>query len=372
MRAKAVLVGLATVAVVLALIVAIGVGGGSGSGAGAGGSGRLPAVEGRRPPTHYRIVYQVATEEAFTEEEHVVHRPFGAYVVNRDADGRVTAERWSSLGRLVTRSQGADAVRIDTAVAPSASDLRPERFADALVDAQKATRSEVESRIGGRACRTVAETDTVPNTSGDTLPVTIERCVDVLGLVLQERWTTQAGDVVLTKRARVLELGDDVPEIEVPDAERLADAQGNGAVREVDADEPPPFQEVFALDVPADFAFVGRYAVVPARFSSGVPGAEVPSTDIALYTDVWQRGPDVLLLDQGATKGESPPFDPQIRIGTVDLGSLGQGEIGVDLRSGEVRLTRPDDGFVRLSGTIPLDELVTLARSSLRVLQEAP
>lgn len=371
MRVRAVLVGLATVAVVVAIIVAISVGGDSGSGGG-GGSAQLPAVDGERPPTDYRIVYRLTTPDAVTEEELVVHRPFGAHVINRDGDGAVTAERWSSLGRLVTRSQGAEAVRIDTAVATSASDLRPERFAGPLIEAKKATRAATESSVGGRRCRTVTETSTVPSASGDTLPVTIDRCVDAVGLVLEERWTTQAGDVVLTKRARVLELGDDVPELDVPDAAPLSDAAGNGAVREVGADEPPPFAETFALEVPDDFTFVGRYAVVPARFSSGVPGGEVPPTDVALYTDVWRRGPDVVLLDQGATKGEPAPFNPNTRIGTVDLGPLGQGELGVDLRGGEVRLTRPDSGFVRLSGTIPLDELIALATSSLHVLQEAP
>ena len=364
------LVALVTVGAAVAIVWAIAAGGRDGSGT-SGGSGELPAVEGRRPPTDYRIVYRVTTPDSLAEEEHVVHRPFGAYIANRDAGGNVTAERWSDLGRLVTRSQGADAVRIDTAVATSASDLRPDRFADALVTAKKATRDDAPDTVGGRACRTLSQSDHVPNTEGDSLPVTIERCVDAIGLVLQERWITQAGDVVLTKRARVLELGDDVPDIDVPDAAPLPVEQGNGAVQKVDDDEPPPFQEAFSLDVPDDLTFVGRYAVAPARFGTGVSGAVIPATDVALYTEVWRRGPDLLLLDQGATKGEPAPFDPEIRIGTVDLGPLGQAELAVDLRTSEVRMTRPDNGFVRLSGTIPLDELVTLARS-LHVLQEAP
>ncbi len=363
------LVALVTVLVAVAIIWAIAADGRDGS-SGSDGSGELPAVQGRRPPTDYRIVYRVTTPDSLAEEEHVVHRPFVAYVANRDPDGNVTAERWSDLGKLVTRSQGAAAVRIDTAVATSASDLRPDRFADALVQAKKATRDGGPASVGGRACRTLTQTDNVPNTEGQSLPVTIDRCVDAVGLVLQERWTTQAGDVVLTKRARVLEVGDDVPDVDIPDAAPLADEQGNGAVQKVDADEPPPFQEAFSLAVPDDFTFVGRYAVAPARFGTGVSGAVIPATDVALYTDVWRRGPDLLLLDQGATKGEEAPFDPDIRIGAVDLGPLGQAELAVDLRTSEVRMTRPDRGFLRLSGTIPLDELVTLARS-LQALQEA-
>ncbi len=252
----------------------------------------------------------MTTPDSSAEEEHVVHRPFGAYIANRDAGGNVTAERWSDLGQLVTRSQGAAAVRIDTAVATSASDLRPDRFADALVEAKKATRDDTQGSVGGRACRTAHRRPTPcrtprasPSRSRSTAASTPSASCS------QERWTTQAGDVVLTKRALELELGDDVPDIDIPDAAPLADEQGNGAVRKVDDDEPPPFQEAFSLDVPDDFTFVGRYAVAPARFGTGVSGAVIPATDIALYTDVWRRGPDLLLLDQGATKGEAAPFD---------------------------------------------------------------
>jgi hypothetical protein len=48
---------------VVAIIWAIAAGGSDGSRA-SDGSGELPAVEGRRPPTDYRIVYRVTTPDS--------------------------------------------------------------------------------------------------------------------------------------------------------------------------------------------------------------------------------------------------------------------------------------------------------------------
>ncbi len=338
----------------------------------------LPEV-GEGIPEAYRIVYEVVTPDARGTEERTVHRPFDARVVQRDAAGAVTAERWSTLGVLVTRSQGADAVRIDTAVAPAASDVRPERFTDRLVEAGR-LEERTGGRVRGRACVRVAEASDVltavdPGAEGEagepiSVPVTVERCVDDQGLVLEERWTTRAGERVLTKRAVELELGDNVPTIEVPDATPLPAEQGNGAVREIDADERPPFVEAWERPVPDGFTFVGRYAVSPARLStssSAVPG----EADLALYTDVWRRGPDVIMLDQGAADGGATPFDPETALGPVELAGIGPAELAVDVRIAEVRLTRPVGGFVRVAGTIDPDDLVALA-GNLRPLGATP
>jgi hypothetical protein len=338
--------------------------------------GRLPAVEGSTAPEAYRIVYQVLTPDSTTEEERIVHRPFDAHVIVRDGDGNVTAERWSALGALVTRSQGGEAVAIDTAIAPAASDLRPDRFGARLEAAGRLEAGESVS-VSGRACTRAKEVGAVavaPDaTSGSTpttLSVLVERCVDALGLVLEERWTTVGGERVLTKRAVDLDLGDDVPAIEVPDVAPLPPEQGNGAVREVEADATPPFQEAWALPAPAGFTFVGRFAVQPARLGSA--GAAAGEADLALYTDVWVRDGDLLLLDQGASRSGNPPFDPDTVLGPVELPGLGSAELALDLRLAEVRLRRPEGGFVRVAGTVDPDELVELARTLQRQGGAAP
>jgi hypothetical protein len=380
MKRLPVLVAAAAIAVAALLIVLIARSGDDrGANPATQGDGNLPAATTRTAPTDYRILYRVTTPDGVTSEEHIVHRPFGGEVVVRGKDGKVVAERWSTLGRLTTRSQGAKAVRIDTAVAPAASDLRPDRFADAVVEAKRAIRHDEVREIGGRECATDVERSEVASaddsgatstSAPDSVPVIVARCIDPQGLVLEEQWTTKDGVRVLTKRAVELDLGKDVPTIDEPKADPLSAAQGNGAIHKIAADEVPPFQEAWHLDPPKGFTFVGRYAVVPARLNLATSGSTAGAPQVALYTDVWRRGADVLLLDQGATDGSPAPFDPGTRIGAVDLGPLGQGELAVDLRSAEVRLTRPSNGFVRLSGTIPIDELTQLA-TQLQVLQEA-
>lgn len=367
-----VLIGIGALAVVVA--------GSSGGDDGGSHSVTLPAVHGTDPPTDYRLVYSVTTPDGVVSEEHVVHRPFDAHVVNRDADGKVTAERWSSIGKLITRSQGAPAVEIDSAVAAAASDLRPERFLTQLSEAKKVVTHDDQSiDISGRSCHPFTEAGQVGAKGAGSdpsqvsqVPVAIARCVDAQGLVLEERWTTQDGTLVLTKRAQELDLGKDVPAIHPPKAQRLPDGQGNGAIHEVDRDQVPPFQQAFSLAAPTGFTFVGRYAVVPARVATDASTASAATaTDVAIYTDVWRRGPDLLMLDQGATKGEPPPFDSTTRVGTVDLGHLGTAELAVDLRGAEVRLTLPGNGFLRLTGTIPVDQLTQLA-ARIQPSPEAP
>lgn len=372
MSRKPVLVAVAAVVVVAALVAFIGRDSSDHHEARS-----LPAVEGTTPPTDYRIVYRVTTPDSSSEEEHVVHRPFDAYVVQRTTDGEITAERWSELGSLTTRSQGADAVRISTAIAPAVSDLRPEQFQASLVDAGQLVLRDVPVDVNGRTCRLVSEAGEAktagggPVDAGDlgSVPVLVSRCVDAVGLVIEERWTTPDGERVLTKRAVELEVGAEVPDIHVPAADPLGDDQGNGAVREVAPDEAPPFLEQFELPEPEGFTFVGRYAVMPARLGL-TPEDLASGVAVALYTDVWRRGPDLLLLDQGATRGTAAPFDPRTRVGDAQVPALGTAELAMDLRSAEVRSTRPDDGFVRLSGTIPPAELLRLART-LTALQEA-
>ena len=351
--------------VVVALVAAI-----ASSSTGGGGSRHatvtLPAV-GTAIPTDYRVVYEVTTPDGTTTEEHIVHRPFGAAVIQRDGHGAITAERWSALGELVTRSAGAKAVSVSTAIAPSASDARPDLFADDLVKVGRMT-AGAPGEVGGRACTRASQPQNVVTQGGATaasgkngsLPVKVTSCSDRQGIVLEERWASAGGTTLLTKRAIELQLGSDVPAIRIPSADPLSAAQGNGAVRKLASNEAVPFPETFHLVAPKGFTFVGRYAVVPVRLAQG--GAAVPAQPgVALYTDVWRRGPDLLLLDQGATTTGSAPFDAKSALGPVEVPGVGTATLAVDLQLAEVRFIRPHGGFARLAGTIDPKDLVTIA-----------
>jgi hypothetical protein len=335
-------------------------------GGGTSDHGALPAVA-KGVPIDYRIVYDVTTPDGTTTEEHIVHRPFGAEIVTRDANDKVTSERWSALGELVTRSQGAAAVRLDTAIAPSASDSRPDVFVHPLTEVKRATPAG-SGVVGGRPCTRSLEPDTVVTQGGaapagaqdGTLPVRVTRCSDAQGLVLEERWVSAGGTTLLTKRAVELQVGDEVPAIEIPKADRLPAAQGNGAVRKVARDAKVPFAETFHLATPKGFTFVGRYAVVPARIAQSA-GQLPADAGIALYTDVWRRGPDLLLLDQGASRSGPPPFVARSKLGPLAVPGVGTADLAMDLRLAEVRFTRPDGGFARVAGTLDPKALVAIA-----------
>ena len=76
----------------------------------------------------------------------------------------------------------------------------------------------------------------------------------------------------------------------------------------------------------------------------------------ASFTDVWTRGRDALLLEQGGTQYGNKPFgdDPLGR--DADLGPLGRGQTLVRTRMPEVRVVT-GGRYVRLAGTLPVDQL---------------
>lgn len=259
-------------------------------------------------------------------------------------------------------------MRLETAIAPSASDERPDVFADDLVKVGRLT-AGTPGQVGGRACTRTSQPQSVVTQGGanatsgtnGALPVKVTTCSDRQGIVLEEGWTSAAGGTpLLTKRAVELQLDADVPAIHIPPADPLPAAQGNGAVRKVAADQKITFAETFHLPAPKGFTFVGRYAVVPARLGS--TGTSLPAeAGVALYTDVWQRGPDLLLLDQGATTTGSVPFDPKTTLGPIEVPNIGPATVAADLRLAEVRFVRPQGGFARLAGTLAPKDLVAIA-----------
>ena len=106
----------------------------------------------------------------------------------------------------------------------------------------------------------------------------VDRCVDAQDLVLEERWTSPTGERLLTKRAVELELGDDVPDIDLhaPKAHPLPAEQGNGAVRTGRRRHAAAVRRGRSrLPTPQGFTYVGRYAVVAAR---GSAARRTPST----------------------------------------------------------------------------------------------
>ncbi|WP_436793714.1 hypothetical protein [Actinospongicola halichondriae] len=308
----------------------------------------LPAPSGDGPASSYRVVYEVVGDGATTTEERVVSRPFDSDITVRDADGAVTSERASRAGLLATRSSGGDWVLIDVPFSPATGDTRLDRFG-ATVATDRGS-----DEVGGRPCAV-----TRAAFAGEAV-VAVERCTDDAGVVLREVWLDADESVLQTMTAVELTLGVDVgPE---PEGTRLTATGGNGAVHAVEADEPIPFARAFTLDPGDGWDFVGRYLVVPPTLDATARDLG-SSADTALVSDVWRRGPDLLVLDQGATKDGPTPFGAMTEIDTFDLVDIGEATIGVDDRLAAVNVPLADGGFLRLSATLDPTELRTLAQT---------
>jgi hypothetical protein len=330
---------------VLALVAACG---------GDGDTGGLPEVEGGGAPSAYRLLYEVTTPDGRGREEHVVRRPFEGAVTEFDAGGEVVAQRLSRLGLLVTVQDG-ETTAVETALAPAVGDLRPDRFAPALLEAGRLHEAG-DGEVGGRPCRRLVQPEEIRAAEGQgrTVPVRITRCVDAVGLVLEERITTRSGQALRTARAVELEVGADVPSVEVPEVEPLPAERGGGSVEALTGERPAIVS--WRIRPPRGFERVGSYLVEQATVASGSTGGR-----LSLVTEAWRRGPDLLLLDQGRATGGGTPFDPATAVEDLQLAGVGPAVLAVDPRWAEVRLAGTEGGFLRLAGTLPVDDLVAVA-----------
>ncbi len=313
----------------------------------------LPAAAGVTAAA-YAVRYQVETPDSTSTEELVVRRPFDSRLLTSTSAG--DSERVSRLGLLGTRSIGADWILIDVPPAPASADTRLDALAPALVAAGVVEEIGTDD-VGGRDCVVYRSID--PRDG-----IVTERCVDADGIVLRDRWIDRDGTEVRRATATAIRTGDagalDEELGGLPDAERLGAERGGGAVRAAADDEVPPFAQTFAFDPGGDWELVGRFQVVPPRL--GADAAELAQDPgVALYSDVWRRGPDLLVFDQGATTGGPAPFAPGDPTEPVVLDGLGPAEVALTDRLVELRVLLDDDGFLRLAGTVPPDEVLRLA-----------
>jgi hypothetical protein len=318
-----------------------------------------PAGGGDAAPVSYRISYRVTTGGTTATEVHTVRRPFLGRV---DLDG---ATRVSDVGLLATASTGSSWLRMQIPVAPALGDVRPDVVLDDAI-ARGIARRHGERTVAGRRCRVVELGG--PVTGGTLTPIgavkgeSAEACIAPDGLVLAESWRMQ-GKVQRDMTATKVDVGPvDDDAFDVPDGARvLSFKEGGGSVRPVTDDHDVPFAERWTIRVPAGFHHVGRYLVVPPALGAPVDPAAPRRAEVALVTDVWERGGDVLLLDQGATVGGAEPGDERPYARQVHLGAIGDGTLVLDLRLDEVRVPRPDGGFVRVAGTLAPDRLLDVA-----------
>jgi hypothetical protein len=303
---------------------------------------------GARVPEVYRIVYRSHVAGAgTTTREILVRRPFDS----REGDNV------SAFARVAVGSGSFFAPP-----GPPAGDLRADAVLPEAVRDGFAQKRELR-RVAGRLCRVFRIG--APSVSGRLPRVAAsdektDVCVDEAGFVLEE--VTYDGDEV--SRRRVAEtvaegprLPDDAFEIAEPDA----DPRQVGSVQELEADSRLPGGAFWELpDAPKGFRSRGRFAVVPA----GQPGFSDPTARtsvISFVSEVWTNGPDVFVVEQGATQG-SVAFEDDPDAMDVRAGDLGKGQLLYSMVASEVRVRTTGSRFVRVRGTLAPSELLEVAR----------
>jgi hypothetical protein len=328
----------------------------------------------RAPARSYRVTYRVRQPgDEPTTETIWVARPFEGRVEARrgdDDNGTLLTERESTFGHLAVVGNEEPFVLV---VGPrlAAPDLRLDPVLDEALERGLLERRERRS-VAGRVCQVYRAASSV--TAGDldepgTEDEYADACFDEAGILLEEWWIS-GGKPIRQRVAVEVETDIDMGAVlRLPSSSTLPPEEGGGGIPELEPDSAPEgsFWQLGPESVPRGFVFRGRYSVVPTQTEAfGDPrnrGSIVAST-----VDVWVRGPDMLVVEQGATLGGSSAFDPDPRAPTTDLGPLGTAELRLRLDRVEARVQLPRGGFLRVYGTLTSDEIVEVARA-LREMQ---
>ncbi len=325
-------------------------------------------------PTAYHVTYTVTGPKLHPYTQRIsVRRPFQSYETEASGENPYLTMVFR-LGQQVFRSNNGAPSLVYTAMSPARRDIRLDTVAsDAIRDHR--LRLVGRSRILGRACYVFRSA--APLNAGPLQKITrgayVDSCVDRHGLVLDER-TVKGGKQTLERRATHVRLGrrDGAADFAMT-AEPLPSERGGGAMRSLTLDSRPidgPFWDI--PRAPEGFRHTARYVLVPSQpqayadpgsmTATGFPRSLVVSID-----DVYVRGPDALVIEQGSTVNDAK-FSPPDGGRDVDLGPvLGHGQLLLSAPGSEV-VAEPHDGtrFVRIVGTLPPDQLIALARSMTR------
>lgn len=328
------------------------------------------------PPTTYRIVYDVATragnDVARATQELLVSRPYRSRFEARAGEPpgrRVTARRVSGLGTMALINSNGETGVFAPPPGLAGSDLRgdialPDAADRAIVDVLE------QRRVHGRRCQVYRTGG--PVNAGELKPYRggaeyADTCVDERGLVLEEIWFRD-GDWVRRRVAREVELAI-VPAAGAfdPPAETVSGGGERGFVRPVDPSTLPEGPAWVLAEPPEGFTHRGRYVFSPPDLRAfAEPGERGRAQSIGV-TDVYEDGADVVFVEQTISTSAAASFPDAPNSEEVDLGDLGTGEAVIDMRGNEVRVAFPNSRAVRVVGTLPLQEVVAIARRLVAV-----
>ncbi len=328
----------------------------------------------------YRIVYKVddwaGGDRVETSDEITVRRPYeGATVVRRRGSKTLVSERTSGFGQISIGSPSSARVLIEGPPALAVGDLRLDAVLDEAVATGVAARREVREVLG-RRCRVYRTYEPVAGGTFSPQPFTAleyaDSCIDASGLLLEEVWVTD-GRVLRHRLASDLDLSPKIGTDDfAPFGKLLKPDEGGGSIREVDPSSRVATEGFFEpAGVGEGFERRGRYAVVPAQRKelTAEDQAERPLEKagkgrIGAVSDIWERGADVVIIEQGASNDGSSVFKIEDGAPTITVDGVGRGQVIIDGRLSEIRFPiGPSGRYVRVMGTVGVSALETIAHS---------
>jgi hypothetical protein len=326
----------------------------------------MPAVEIEAPLAAYGLTYrveEVAGDDVQTSTaELTVVRPFRSRVVTT-VDDEVTSTRVADFGYLgqAPGADGHDSV-LTAPPGPAPGDVRSD-----LVFAGDEG-GEVRLVID-RPCQ--VHHLGAPALTGIIVPfdesegITTDTCVDADGLILEEVTYDDEHRAISRWIATKLVIGPTVhdDDFRLPDVKPTPATEGGGSLQAVDPTTASEGRFWELPEPPEGFTRMGRYAIVPPQAAS--PDDEHSRAQvIAGVSDVFVRGSDLLVIEQGGTLGQVPPFGVTPHSHLIDLGELGKtAELFATATGTEIRVLIPPGRYVKVLGTLAPDELVAIAKS---------
>jgi hypothetical protein len=320
-------------------------------------------------PKRYRAIFRYenrARELKITHEKVWVNRPFESRIESyaEKIEGDPTTVRQSNFGVLASVSEGSGEP-LNIAVPPSlaSGDIRPDAVLDEAVKGKVLLVRE-QREVFGRRCQ-------VYRAGGSMLAGDIPRyepgkgeyadvCIDRNGIVIEEYWVEN--DKLLRRRvATDLDVDVSIPSslfrIDVPATPGLK----RGAVERIPSNASVDGTPLWTLRRPPEgFDRLGRYAVVMSPDAVPSLGGERPPVGPSSTTDVYVRGPDLVVIDQDPSLATLVSFENRPTV-DVKLERLVDAELVLDARQSEVRGRTGDGSYVRVIGTVATEELLDLA-----------
>ena len=307
------------------------------------------------PLDGYAVTYRVERVRKGTVAESMatltVERPFTSRL--ETSAGALTVADFAYLG---TQPASGDPTVVTAAPAAAPSDVRADLVAgDGTGEVREVLDRRCEiHRVGAPVLGGNGEL-----VAGDD----VDLCIDADGVLLEQvarKGSTITERWVATKVDTDATLATDA--VRLKGIEATPAAEGGGSVQEIDPATAPP-GTFWQLDTPPEgFIRKGRYAVVPPQAAS-TDDTNTRSQVVAGVSDVFVRGRDVLIIDQGGTLGGVPPFGVHPGATSVDLGEVAKvAEVFATPTGFEARALLPPGHYVKVIGTLPVEELIAIAR----------